>query len=203
VGRDYLLAMQAAANFAFANRALMAALAIGEIQELHPAARTWLVYDVPHNMAKLEVHHGRQLWVHRKGGTRAYDRSRMSGTSFADLGQPVLIPGSMGTASYVLVGIESGAPSLFSVNHGAGRVMSRTAAAGGRKGRGKKRTAEISDADFKQSMKGIHLVCEDRRAVKEEAPAAYKDIDKVIETVQDSGLARPVARIVPRAVLKG
>lgn len=202
-GRDYLAAMNAAANFAFVNRALMGALAGSAVKRRHPGARLWLLYDVPHNIAKLELHEGKQLWVHRKGGTRAFDQRRMQGTPFADIGQPALIPGSMGTASYVLVGQASGAASLFSVNHGAGRLMSRTQAAGGRKGRRQKRTAAVSDQEFKDSMEGIHLICEDRRAVKEEAPAAYKDIDQVIETVKQAGLARPVARLRPRAVLKG
>jgi tRNA-splicing ligase RtcB len=127
----------------------------------------------------------------------------MQGTPFADLGQPVLIPGSMGTASYVLIGDAAGEKSLFSVNHGAGRVMSRTAAAGGRRGRKQKRTAEITDEEFRRSMEGVYLIAEDRRSVKEEAPAAYKDIDQVIATVREAGLARPVARLIPKAVLKG
>ena len=202
-GRDYFAAMNAAANFAFANRALMAALVIGNLLHYYPEARPRLLYDVPHNIAKLERHPGGTFWVHRKGSTRAWDRERMRGTAFSDLGQPVLIPGSMGTASYVLAGLESGEVSLFSVNHGAGRVMSRTAAAGGRKGRKRKQESAISDDDFKQSMKGIYLIAADRRAVKEEAPAAYKDIDAVIETVTAAGLAAAVARLVPQAVLKG
>jgi tRNA-splicing ligase RtcB len=202
-GQDYLAAMRAAANFAFANRALMGALAAANVRARHPEARLSLVYDVPHNIAKWEDHQGGTFWVHRKGATRAYDQRRMAGTPFADLGQPVLIPGSMGTASYVLVGAPAGEKSLYSVNHGAGRVMSRTQAAGGRRGRGHKREAAISDEEFKRSMEGVYLVSADRRAVKEEAPAAYKDIDAVIETVREAGLATPVARLVPRAVLKG
>jgi tRNA-splicing ligase RtcB len=158
---------------------------------------------VPHNIAKLETHAGRELLVHRKGATRAFDRTRMRGSIFADVGQPVLIPGSMGTASYLLVGAEKGSRSLHSVNHGAGRVMSRSAAAGGRKGRGGKRSAEIGDREFERSMEGIYLIAADRRAVKEEAPAAYKDIDAVIATVAEAGLATPVARLVPLAALKG
>lgn len=200
--RDYIGAMRAAANFAFANRALMGILAEGNLLMHYPDARPRLLYDVPHNMAKPEEHGGNKLWVHRKGGTRAFGKERMRGTVFAGMGQPVLIPGSMGTASYVLAGADAGGPSLFSVNHGAGRVMSRTAAAG--RGRGKKRgKAQIGDDEFKRSMKGIHLIAADKRAVKEEAPQAYKNIDLVIETVREAGLAAPVARLVPRAVLKG
>lgn len=200
-GRDYLGAMRAAANYAFANRALMAALAVGNLHRLYPSARSWLVYDVPHNIAKAERHEGRSLWVHRKGATRAFGRALMKGTDFQDVGQPVLIPGSMGTASYLLLGLDSGARSLFSVSHGAGRTMSRTQAGGGR-GKGKRDPA-ISDAEFEKSMEGIYLVAESRRGAKEEAPAAYKDIDLVIATIAEAELALPVARFRPRAVLKG
>lgn len=202
-GRNYLAAMHAAANFAFVNRALMGAVASRQVRHYYPGAKVWLVYDVPHNIAKRERHGGGIYWVHRKGGTRAYDGERMKGTAFADLGQPVLIPGSMGTASYLLLGTRSGEKSLFSVNHGAGRVMSRTAAAGHRKHRKGRRPAAISDEEFQRSMAGIILIAEDRRSVKEEAPAAYKDIDEVIATVREAGLARVVARLAPRAVLKG
>lgn len=202
-GRDYLGAMNAAANFAFANRSLMGSLVALDVKARYPGCRVWLLYDVVHNIAKRERHEGRMLLVHRKGSTRAWDRGLMKGTPFEGVGQPVLIPGSMGTASYVLVGKPSGARSLYSVNHGAGRVMSRTAAAGGRKGRKKKGEAAISDEEFRRSMEGVYLVAADRRAVKEEAPAAYKDIDQVIETVVEAGLAGVVARLEPRAVLKG
>jgi len=202
-GRDYIAAMRAAANFAFANRALMGVLDAGNLRALYPEAKIRLLYDVPHNIAKMEEHGGEMLWVHRKGSTRAFDKFRMKHTPFSDTGQPVLIPGSMGTASYVLAGVESGVKSLYSVNHGAGRVMSRTQAAGGRKGRGRRREAAISDEEFARSMEGIVLIAADRRAIKEEAPAAYKDIDAVIATVADAGLALPVARLRPKAVLKG
>jgi len=161
------------------------------------------VYDVPHNIAKFEQHNGRLYCVHRKGATRAFPAARMQGTPYATSGQPVLIPGSMGTASYVLAGVDSGGESLYSVNHGAGRTMSRTAATGrGRRGRYKGEPA-ISDEAFKRSMEGVYLVCEDKRTVKEEAPAAYKDIDAVVAVVAGAGLARPVARMRPLAVLKG
>jgi len=201
--RNYILAMQSAANFAFVNRALMAALARGNIRRRYPGIEIGHLYDVPHNMAKRERHRGEELWVHRKGSTRAFDARGMKGTPFQDIGQPVLIPGSMGTASYVLVGTPTGDKSLYSVNHGAGRVMSRSAATGGRRGKKKKRQAAISDDQFKKSMKGVYLVAEDKRSVKEEAPDAYKDITAVIETVVEAGLARAVARLAPKAVLKG
>ncbi|MBN1919386.1 MAG: RtcB family protein, partial [Verrucomicrobia bacterium] len=201
----YVSAMNCAANFGFANRQLMTALVRHDLRKLYGERLTLpIVYDVPHNIVKAEEHGGRTLWVHRKGATRAFPKSRMAGTRYAATGQPVLIPGSMGTASYVLVGTEESKVTLHSVNHGAGRVMSRTEAAGKYGHKGKVfREAAISDHDFERAMRGIHLICEDKRSIKEEAPQAYKNIDKVIRTVADAGLARIVARLRPLAVLKG
>jgi tRNA-splicing ligase RtcB len=145
-----------------------------------------------------------KLWVHRKGATRAFPPERMQDTPFAEEGQPVLIPGSMGTASYILVGTRESKETYYSVNHGAGRTMSRSAAADGRHGRrGGGREAAISDEDFARAMRGIYLIAEDLGSVKEEAPQAYKDIDEVVRIVVDAGLARVVARLVPLAVMKG
>jgi tRNA-splicing ligase RtcB len=162
-----------------------------------------LVYDVAHNMAKLETHRGARLWVHRKGATRAFGPGRMAATVFTQTGQPIITPGSMGTASFLLVGTGNSDESLCSVNHGAGRVMSRTAALGKvRKGR-IIAPALISDEQFKRSMEGITLIAGNRRKIKEEAPGAYKDIDEVVRIVVECGWARAVARMVPLAVLKG
>jgi tRNA-splicing ligase RtcB len=202
-GQGYIKAMNAAANFAFVNRQLMTVLVRKNVRYYHGDIPMPIVYDVPHNMAKFEEHFGRKVWVHRKGATRAFPKSRMSGTPFSDVGQPVLIPGSMGTASYVLLGTEESAESLHSVNHGAGRVMSRTKAAGKfRKGKIVTPPA-ISDEEFSRSMKGITLICADKRFGREEAPGAYKDIDEVVRCVEGAGLAGIVARMVPLAVLKG
>lgn len=207
--RAYLGAMRSAANYAYANRQVMAQLVRHVLRrELRRDLALPTLYDIAHNVATPETHEvagsARRLLVHRKGATRAFPPSRMGGTPFAETGQPVLIPGSMGTASYVLVGTASAAGSLFSVNHGAGRVMSRTAAAGPRRGgKAARRRAGISDEAFRRSMAGVHLVTADRRRIKEEAPAAYKDIDLVIGTVVGAGLARVVARLRPLAVLKG
>ena len=204
-GRDYIGAMYAAANFAFVNREIMTILVRREIRYVLGNVPLPILYDVPHNMAKFEEHEGVKLWVHRKGATRAYPADHMQGTPFADVGQPVLIPGSMGTASYILVGTPESAATYYSVNHGAGRAMSRSAAAGGRHGRHGRggREAAISDEDFARAMRGITLIAEDRRGAKEEAPQAYKDIDEVVRVVVDAGLARVVARLLPLAVLKG
>jgi tRNA-splicing ligase RtcB len=201
---DYIGAMHCAANFGFVNRQLITTLIRHDLRSLYGDMALPIVYDVAHNIAKLEDHFHQDVWVHRKGATRAFPRSRMGGTVYADVGQPVLIPGSMGTASYILLGTEESARSLNSVNHGAGRTMSRTKAAGvvNRKGRVRKQGV-ITDEEFRKSMEGIHLICEDRYAIKEEAPQAYKDIDEVIHVVAELGLAKVVARMVPMAVLKG
>jgi tRNA-splicing ligase RtcB len=205
-GRDYIKAMRAAANFAYVNRQMMTAYVRANLRHYYPGISLPIIYDVPHNMAKPEVHGGEEIWVHRKGATRAFPASRMKGTVYAHLGQPVLIPGSMGTSSYVLLGTESSAESLNSVNHGAGRVMSRSAAKGKRKkrkGGHVERIGGVSDEDFDRAMAGIHLICADRKSIYEEAPQAYKDIDVVIDIVAGAGLAKPVARLRPMAVMKG
>jgi tRNA-splicing ligase RtcB len=197
--------MNAAANFAFANRQVMTTFVRAAFRaRLGAHLPMPSVYDVPHNMAKLERHGGEDLWVHRKGATRAFGPDRMTGTPFAATGQPVLIPGSMGTASYLLVAGERAADALWSVNHGAGRVMSRTAAAGRYTRSGHQlKPGLISDAEFERAMKGVVLIAESRQGAREEAPQAYKDIDLVVETVAGAGLGRIVARMTPLAVLKG
>ncbi len=204
-GKDYLGAMNAAANYAFANRAMMAILVKGVIRRCLGKLDIGTVYDVAHNLAALGRHHQKEWMVHRKGATRAFPAERMSDTPFADWGQPVLVPGSMGTASWLLRGIPEGKITLFSTNHGAGRVLSRKAAGGKRRGKRGRiiQPGAISDRDFESSMAGVHLICKDPRSIKEEAPAAYKDIDAVIDTVIGAKMAAPVARMVPLAVLKG
>ena len=202
-GKNYIAAMAAAANFAFTNRHVMALLVRRCFNRMFGPTPLQLVYDIAHNMAKLETHRGSRLWVHRKGATRAFGGERMAGTTFAKTGQPIITPGSMGTASFLLVGTGNSDESLCSVNHGAGRVMSRTAA------RGKTRkgkivaTGLISDEQFRRSMKDIKLITSDKRRIKEEAPDAYKDIEEVIRIVTECGWARVVARMLPLAVLKG
>jgi len=202
-GKSYIAAMAAAANFAFTNRHIMALLVRRCFNRMFGPTRLRLVYDVTHNMAKLETHAGTRLWVHRKGATRAFGPRDMAASIFAQTGQPIITPGSMGTASYLLVGTGDSAESLSSVNHGAGRVMSRSAARGKTR-RGRTVTAGlISDEQFKRSMEGIKLIAGDRRKIKEEAPGAYKDIDEVVRIVVECGWAKPVARMIPLAVLKG
>ncbi|MGB2866240.1 MAG: RtcB family protein, partial [Sedimentisphaerales bacterium] len=202
-GKNYIAAMAAAANFGFTNRHIMALLVRRCFNRMFGPTPLKLIYDVTHNMAKLEKHGGSELWVHRKGATRAFGPKRMAESVFAQTGQPIITPGSMGTASYLLVGTGDSAESLSSVNHGAGRVMSRTAARG-KSRRGRIVTpALISDEQFKRSMEGVKLIAGNRSKIKEEAPGAYKDIDEVVRIVVECGWAKAVARMVPLAVLKG
>jgi len=202
-GKSYISAMHAAANFGFTNRHIMALLVRRCFSRMFGPTPLKLIYDVTHNMAKLEKHGGSNLWVHRKGATRAFGPKRMTASVFEKIGQPIITPGSMGTASFLLVGTGNSAESLSSVNHGAGRVMSRTAARG-KSRRGRIVTpALISDEQFKRSMQGVKLIAGNRSKIKEEAPGAYKDIEEVVRIVVECGWAKPVARMVPLAVLKG
>jgi tRNA-splicing ligase RtcB (3'-phosphate/5'-hydroxy nucleic acid ligase) len=203
-GQDYLAAMKAAANYAFVNRQVLAHL-IRESFEWTLAGKVdnhqiYQIYDIAHNMAKIETHEidGRsvKVCVHRKGATRAFGPgSPVLPDRYRKIGQPVLVPGSMGTASWILVGTEgSMAQSFGSTCHGAGRTMSRS--------RAKK---EIDSGDLRREMEeqGIRVRAGSMRGFAEEAPAAYKDVDRVIEVVHGAGIARKVARIVPAAVIKG
>ncbi|NMB99862.1 MAG: RtcB family protein [Thermoanaerobaculaceae bacterium] len=204
-GEEYVKAMHSGANSAFANRHIMSLLVKKNLLFYYPNAEINLLYDVPHNIAKLEEHFGKKMWVHRKGATRAFPGKRMVQTIFEKTGQPVLIPGSMGSFSYLLVGKNENEKSLCSTNHGAGRRMSRTQAAGKIRHRDGKVLKEgaISDEEFRKSMEGITLICENKHTIKEEAPQAYKDIDEVIRVVEGANLAAVVAKMRPLAVLKG
>lgn len=203
-GQDYLAAMRAAANYAFCNRQVLTHLirqSFAEVLAGHlDNYGVYQVYDIAHNMAKLEEHvvDGRKMrvCVHRKGATRAFGPgSPVLPPVYRDIGQPVLVPGSMGTASWVLVGTEGSMAQTFgSTCHGAGRTMSRSQA---------KKT--IWGADLRQALEaqGIHVRAGSMSGLAEEAPTAYKDVDRVIEVVHGAGIARKVARIVPLAVVKG
>lgn len=203
-GKEYFRAMVLASNFAYLNRDIMTMFVRRNIRKFYPGLELPLLYDISHNIVKEEVHNKKTYYVHRKGATRAFNKDRMKNTPFEDTGQPILIPGSMGTSSYLLNGIESGKESFFSVNHGAGRVMGRRAALGKKNKKGQViKEGLISDIDFKEQMKNVFLICNNKYAIKEEAPGAYKDIDVVIETVAGAGLADKVAKFRPLAVLKG
>ena len=203
-GRDYLAAMQAAANYAFANRQVLAfhirrsfeQVLAGRVKNHH----LFQVYDIAHNMAKIESHTvgGRRLTlcVHRKGATRAFGPgSEVLPAAYRDIGQPVLVPGSMGTSSWVLVGTEGAMDQTFgSTCHGAGRTMSRHQA---------KRSVHGAGLREELEARGIQVRAGSLSGLAEEAPGAYKDVDRVVEVVHGAGIARRVARLTPLAVIKG
>jgi tRNA-splicing ligase RtcB (3'-phosphate/5'-hydroxy nucleic acid ligase) len=200
-GQAYLGAMRAAANFAWANRQMILHLLRAAFQRIFgEGLQIGMVYDVCHNIAKREQHRfdgGKaDVLVHRKGATRAFPPGHPElPEPYRAIGQPVLIPGSMGTASWVLVGSEGAMRETFgSVCHGAGRLMSRTAAKKGRNAR---------DVQSKLEEQGILVRSETREGILEEIPEAYKDVDQVIEVVHNAGLARKVARLRPMGVIKG
>jgi tRNA-splicing ligase RtcB len=203
-GRDYLAAMKAAANYAFANRQVLLAhirrsfeqALAGKVGSFSVAQ----VYDIAHNMAKVEQHSvgGRTIdvCVHRKGATRAFGPGAAAlPLVYRDIGQPVLVPGSMGTSSWVLVGTAGSMAHTFgSTCHGAGRTMSRHQAK--RSVRGESLRRQLEDS-------GIHVRAGSLSGLAEEAPAAYKDVDRVVEVVHGAGIARKLARLTPLAVVKG
>ncbi len=206
LGQDYLAAMRCAANFAFTNRQLItfhARSAFEQVLRGVYAPEEWwlrLVYDLHHNTAKIETHkvEGKKVkvCVHRKGATRAFGPWHPElPPEYKPIGQPVLVPGSMGTASWVLAGEEGSMERAFGSScHGAGRMMSRAKA--------KKR---VRGADLMEELEaeGIRVRAGSMRGLAEEAPFAYKDVDLVVESVVGAGLARKVARLVPLAVVKG
>jgi len=201
-GAQYLGAMAAAANFAWANRHVLAheardafATAFGTSAE-HTGMR--LVFDVAHNLAKLETHEVggrlRELCVHRKGATRAFGPGhRELPDDLRVVGQPVLIPGSMGTASWVLCGTAAN-PAFGSAAHGAGRLMSRKAA---------KKQESGHDVRRELETRGIAVRPGSVKLLSEEAPYAYKDVDEVVDVCHSADLATKVARLVPLGVVKG
>ena len=203
-GQRYLSAMACAANYAYANRQILlhqCREVFEQVLSISPRALNMrLVYDVCHNIAKKEQHliDGRLRWVcvHRKGATRAFGPGQ-AGLSdvYRSVGQPILIPGDMGTHSYVLVGTQHAMEATFgSTCHGAGRVLSRSAAK--KRSRGRAIASELAD-------KGILVRWTGRSTLAEEMPEAYKDVSEVVDVVHQAGLSRKVARLRPIAVVKG
>ena len=200
LGQRYLGAMRAAMNCALANRQVLTHLVRQAFSKLIPAAQLRLLYDVSHNICKEETHvidgAPRRLFVHRKGATRAF------GPGHAELpdvlrpiGQPVLIGGSMGTGSFVLVGAHEGETKAFSsACHGAGRSMSRTAAS--KRWSGRQIISQLAE-------RGILIRSASMRGVAEEAPEAYKSVDRVVDAAETAGLAHKVARLEPLVCIKG
>ncbi len=199
-GRNYLSAMAAAANFAFANRQMITHWVRQAFDRILGNGALKVIYDVCHNIAKREEHQigsiRKEVLVHRKGATRAFPKGHFAlPTLLREIGQPVLIPGSMGTCSYVLVGTEQAMKETFgSCCHGAGRAKSRTQA-----------KRETSAEQLLQEMKGkgILVKSQTRSGLTEEKPDAYKDVSQVVDVVHNAGLARKVAKLVPIAVMKG
>ena len=199
-GQNYLKAMAAAANFAFANRQMITHWTREVFQRMVGSGDLKIVYDVCHNIAKYEVHEvdgsRKRVLVHRKGATRAFPKDHPAlPEELRGVGQPVLIPGSMGTCSYVLVGTDQAMKETFGSScHGAGRAKSRTQA--------KKETS--ADQLLKEmKSQGIFVRGETRSGLTEEKPDAYKDVNRVVEVVHGAGIARKVAKLVPLAVMKG
>ncbi len=203
-GRKYIAAMRAAANFAWCNRQLL----MQQAREVFASVfgRSWqelqmnLVYDVCHNIAKFEEHtidgQKKRVWVHRKGATRAFPPGHPEvPPMYRKVGQPVIIPGDMGRASWVLVGQPGSMEKTFGTTcHGAGRAMSRTAAlkhAAGRR------------IDKELEARGVIARAQSKKGLAEEHPAAYKDVDEVVQVVHDAGLSKKVARMRPIGVIKG
>ncbi len=217
-GQQFFKAMACGANFAWANRQMITHLVRQSWEKVLKSEGEGLtvLYDVCHNIAKLETQNYAEndteprgksprqsassprasaLLVHRKGATRAFPPGHEEiPPAYRAIGQPVLIPGSMGTASYVLVGTPEGKESFYSTCHGAGRLMSRHQA-----------IKSLSGQEIVKNLeeRGIVIRCASWRGIAEEAPQAYKDIDEVVEVVQQAGLSKKVARLVPLAVIKG
>jgi tRNA-splicing ligase RtcB len=197
--------MRAAANYAWCNRQLLA----HQAREVFATffGKTWeqlgmeLVYDVAHNIAKFEDHEvsrgrSKQLCVHRKGATRAFPPGHPDiPPIYSAIGQPVIIPGSMGTASWVLAGMPGSMTQSFGTTcHGAGRMMSRTAAV---------KLAAGRRIDQELDALGIIARARGHKGLAEEQPAAYKDVDQVVEVVDKAGISKKVARLRPVGVIKG
>lgn len=203
-GQDYYRAMCTAANYAFVNRQVLAHLVRKSFEQvLGKVAPDWelrQVYDIAHNMAKVEQHqmNGDQVEVvvHRKGATRAFGPG-FEGLpeEYRPIGQPVLVPGSMGTSSWILAGTEGSMGQTFGSScHGAGRTMSRTQA---------KKTVWGEDLRDELEERGIVVRAGSMPGLAEEAPQAYKDVDEVVATVSGAGIARKVSRLIPAGIIKG
>lgn len=202
-GQEYLGAMRGAANYAFANRQYIMHQVRKSFEKIFK--KTWetmdlnLIYDVAHNIAKIENHKvdGRQrpLCVHRKGATRAFPPGHPElAARYQKIGQPVIIPGDMGRYSYLLIGVESAAETFYSCCHGAGRVMSRSKAA---------KTFKMKDILKDLEDKGIVIQAQSKATVIEEASGVYKDVSEVVEVVAQAGLSKKVCRMRPVGVVKG
>lgn len=194
-GKKYFQAMSAAANFAWANRQVIAYLVKKVWKDIFGHENLEQLYDVAHNIAKIEIHHENKLCVQRKGATRALCPGHLDlPEKYKITGQPVIIPGSMGTSSYIMVGTEESEQTFASTCHGAGRVMSRKRA---------KKTIWGEDVKKRLESRGIAVRTKSYVGLSEEAPEVYKDIDRVVNIVHNTGIAQKVAQLKPIGVIKG
>ncbi len=196
-GKNYLAAMACAANFAFSNRHWITHDIRNAFAEVLGGKDTdydlGVVYDLAHNIAKFEKIDGKKLLIHRKGATRALPpEHHLNPQKYRSTGHPVIIPGSMGTSSYVVTGTQKATETFYSVNHGAGRRLSRKAA-----------KKEIPVAEMQEKMEGIITSGKRIQTFLDEAPQAYKDIEQVVDTLSEIDIIRKVARLQPLAVIKG
>jgi tRNA-splicing ligase RtcB len=200
LGKDYFAAMSAAANFAFANKQLITHWVREELEHLFPKVKVETVYEVCHNIAKIEKYivEGKEIdvCVHRKGATRSFGPGRVEvPRDYRKVGQPVIIPGSMGTSSYVLKGTKEAEELTFgSTVHGAGRVKSRSKAI---------RTIKGESVKNKLKQEGIEVRAGSVKSLAEEAPEVYKDIEEVVRVVDNLGISKIVAKLRPIIVIKG
>jgi tRNA-splicing ligase RtcB len=189
----YLDDMALGANFATVNHMLINALVLEAFQEVLPGTCGRLVYFISHNIARLEEVGGKPMWVHRKGATRAFPGGHpaLAGTPFAATGHPILLPGNPQAGSSVMVALPGAELSCYSVNHGAGRALGR-----------KRAMRELDQAAIDRSFEERDILTNCRTYPRDEAPAAYKDFDAVLDSVTRAGLATEVARLAARFVIK-
>jgi tRNA-splicing ligase RtcB len=195
-GRNYFAAMAASVNFAFSNRQMITYDLRRIMKRFFESkgikTKLVLLYDVAHNIAKWEEYQGQKLLIHRKGATRALPAGHpQNPQKYRSSGHPAIVPGSMGTASYIMTGLDKNKETFFSINHGAGRVMSR-----------KQAKKVIKKQDFDQAMKNV-VYNKPFWVIADEAPDAYKNIHEVIDTLVEAGLTKKVAKLEPLAVVKG
>jgi tRNA-splicing ligase RtcB (3'-phosphate/5'-hydroxy nucleic acid ligase) len=190
---DYLDDMALGANFATVNHLLINSLALEAFQEIIPGIKGNLVYFISHNIARKEIIENRECWVHRKGATRAIPANHFAlrGTPFENTGHPILLPGNPVSGSVVMVAEEGAVKSCYSVNHGAGRQLGRKAA-----------IRELDQTAIENEFRNADILTNCRMYPKDEAPAAYKDFGEVVKSVEKAGLARTVAKLKAKFVIK-
>ena len=185
--------MAMGANFATVNHMLINQLVLEAFQEIFPGTKGNLVYFISHNIARKERVGGKETWVHRKGATRAFPGGHpaLRQTPFSETGHPILLPGNPQAGSSVMVALDGAEESCYSVNHGAGRILGR-----------KRAIRELDQEKIDGSFEAADILTNCRRYPKDEAPAAYKDFDEVLRSVEKADLAKEVARLRARFVIK-